>query len=139
MASYGYYDNGELFRGSDFRPQEDVCDTDLFPFRTSCQQSDQSLRDPRTFSNDRRVINEPVSPKFENEQRADKGGNTVSDYIAVGHFPLIRRVAVERAKGGFTARESKCSKGGWASLHAKLNVHLLLQRRIYFNTGGERS
>ena len=36
VASYGHHDNSELFEGSDLRSQEEVCDTDLFPFRTSC-------------------------------------------------------------------------------------------------------
>ena len=134
MASYGYHDNSELFRGSDLGPQEEVCDTDLFPFRTSCQQSDQSLRDPRTFSNDGRMINELVSPKFENEQRTDKGGNAVSDDIAVGHFPLIRRLSVGRAKEASQQERVNIPMmvGPW--LHAKLYTRHLSQRINCSNT-----
>ena len=73
------------------------------------------------------MINKLVGPKFENEQRTDKGSNAVSDDIAVGHFPLIRRVSVGRTKRGYAARESQYSNGDWASLQAKLYARHLLQ------------
>ena len=57
------------------------------------------------------MINKLVGPKFENEQRTDKGSNAVSDDIAVGHFPLIRRVSVGSIKGEYAARERTVHSG----------------------------
>lgn len=58
--------------------------TDLFPFSTRGEESDERLRYPGPTCDDSGMVNEFVGTEFEHEKSADEGGDVEGDGIAVG-------------------------------------------------------